>query len=151
MCESIIHLTHVITWIGGHDDWTPAEKREWGRDLAELETEREQGELTAKTENEKENTVKMDTRPWEKDPAMQKLYQDTINKNVTEKTTKIILQSYSCTNLDKPCSVEFLPGTCLKEVLQKLMRVIETEIDEKLGHETVLKGSFYTRLIFEDS
>ena len=136
-------------WIGGYDDWTPAEQREWDGDLAELEAEREQRELTAKKENENENTVKMDTRPWEIDPAMQKLYQDIINKNVTEKMTKIILQSCSCTYLDKPCSVEFLPGTCVKEVLQKLMRVIETEIDEKLGHETVLKGSFCMRLIFE--
>ena len=107
--------------------------------------------MSTKSENEKENEVKMDTRPWEIDPAMEKLYQDIINKNVTEKTTKIILQSYSCTYLDKPCSEEFLPGTCIKEVLQKLMRVIETEIDKRLGHETVLKGSFHTRLIFEDS
>ena len=138
-------------WIGGYDDWKPAEQREWDRDLAELEAEREQRELTAKTENEKENSVKMDTRPWEIDPAMEKLYQDIINKNVTEKTTKIIVQSYSCTYLDKPCSVEFLPGTCVKEVLQKPVRVIETKIDKKLGHEAVLKGSLYTRLILEDS
>ena len=89
-------------WIGKYDDWKLAEQRQWDRDLAELEAEREQRELTAKTENEKQNTVKMDTRPWEIDPAMEKLYQDIINKNVTEKTTKIILQSYSCTYLDKP-------------------------------------------------
>ena len=31
-------------WIGGYDDWTPAEQREWHRDLAELEAEREQRE-----------------------------------------------------------------------------------------------------------
>jgi len=24
-------------WVGGYDDWTPAEQREWDRDLAELE------------------------------------------------------------------------------------------------------------------
>ena len=138
-------------WIGGYDDWTLDEQREWDRDSAELKAERERRELTAKTENEKENTVKMDTRPWKIDPSMEKLYQDVINKNVTEKTTRISLQSYSCTYLDKPCSVEFLPGMCVKEVLQTLMRVVATEIDKKLGHETVLKGSFYTRLIFEDS
>ena len=38
MCESTIHLTQVNMWIGGYDDWTPAEQREWDRDLAELET-----------------------------------------------------------------------------------------------------------------
>ena len=27
-------------WVGGYSDWTPAEQREWDRDLAELETER---------------------------------------------------------------------------------------------------------------
>ena len=69
-------------------------KRENGTDLAELEAERGERKLTAKTENEKENTVKMNTTPWEMDPSMGKLYQDIINKNVTEKTTKIILQLF---------------------------------------------------------
>ena len=54
-----------------------------------------------------------------------------------------MLQSYSCTYLDKPCSLEVLRGTCVKEVLQKLMRVIEIQIEKKLGHKTVLKESFY--------
>jgi len=26
-------------WVGGYDDWTPAEQREWDRDLAALENE----------------------------------------------------------------------------------------------------------------
>ena len=96
-------------WIGGYHDWTPVEQREWDRDLGKLEAEREQSELTAKTVNE--NTVKMDTRPWDIDLATETLYRNIINKNVIEKTTKIILQCYSCTHLDEPCSVEFLPGT----------------------------------------
>ena len=38
-------------WVGGYDDWTPAEQREWDRDLEELEREhyekeREQKEQT---------------------------------------------------------------------------------------------------------
>ena len=136
-------------WIGGYHDWTPAEQREWDRGLEKLEAGREQSELTAKTVNE--NTVKMDTRPWDIDLATETLYRNIINKNVTEKTTKIILRCYSCTYLDEPCSVEFLPGTCIKEVLQKLMRTIETEIYKKQGHELVLKGVFSTRLIFEGS
>lgn len=37
-------------WVGGYDDWTPAEQREWDRDIAELEAEREEKEL--KVENE---------------------------------------------------------------------------------------------------
>ena len=35
-------------WLGGYCDWTPAEQREWDRDIAELETEREERELKAK-------------------------------------------------------------------------------------------------------
>lgn len=35
-------------WVGGYDDWTPAEQREWDRDLEELEREHQ-----AKTEYEK--------------------------------------------------------------------------------------------------
>lgn len=135
-------------WIGGYHDWTPAEQREWDHDLEKLEAEREQSELTAKTVNE--NTVKMDTRPWDIDLATETLYRNIIDNNATEKTTKIILQCYSCTYLDEPCSVEFLPGTCITKVLQKLMRTIETEIDKKLDNEAVLKGIFYTRLIFEE-
>ena len=50
-------------WIGGYHDWPPAEQREWDRGLEKLEAGREQSELTAKTVNE--NTVKMDTRPWD--------------------------------------------------------------------------------------
>ena len=136
-------------WIGGYHDWPPAEQREWDRGLEKLEAGREQSELTAKTVNE--NTVKMDTRPWDIDLATETLYRNIINKIVIEKTTKIIFLCYSCTYLDKPCSVELLPGTCIKEVLQKLMRTIETEIEKKQGHALVLKGVFSTRLIFEGS
>ena len=136
-------------WIGGYHDWTPTEQRQWDGDLEKLEAKRtDQSELTAKTVNE--NTVKMDTRPWDIDLATETLYRNIINQSVTEKTTKIILQCYSFTYLDEPCSVEFLPGTCIKEVLQKLMPTIETEIDKKLGHEAVLKGVFSTRLTFEE-
>ena len=35
-------------WVGGHDDWTPAEQREWDRDLEELERERAQRDLKDK-------------------------------------------------------------------------------------------------------
>ena len=33
-------------WVGGYSDWTPAEKREWDRDLEESEADREQRDLT---------------------------------------------------------------------------------------------------------
>ena len=38
-------------WIGGYDDWTPAEQREWDRDLEEMQAEREQREREAKDED----------------------------------------------------------------------------------------------------
>lgn len=136
-------------WVGGYSDWTLAEQREWERDLEELKAEREQKDLNDILTSD-ENTVKMDTRPWEIGPDIAKFYQDVINKNIRENTTKIILQSYCCTYLDKPCEVEFLPGTHVTEVLQKLMSLIETEINKKLGYKTKLCGSFRTRLLFED-
>ena len=34
-------------WIGGYDDWTRAEQREWDRDLEEMQAEREQREREA--------------------------------------------------------------------------------------------------------
>ena len=39
-------------WIGGYDDWTPAEQREWDRDIEEMRAEREKRESVMKTENE---------------------------------------------------------------------------------------------------
>ena len=39
-------------WIGGYDDWTPAEQREWDRDIEEMRAEREQRQSVMKTENE---------------------------------------------------------------------------------------------------
>ena len=38
-------------WIGGYDDWTPAEQREWDRDLEEMQAEREQRERETKNED----------------------------------------------------------------------------------------------------
>ena len=38
-------------WIGGYDDWTPPEQREWDRDLDEMQAEREQREREAKNED----------------------------------------------------------------------------------------------------
>jgi len=33
-------------WVGGYNDWTPAEQRVWDRDLAELEAPRKEEETT---------------------------------------------------------------------------------------------------------
>lgn len=38
-------------WVGGYSDWMFAEQREWDRDMAELEGEREERELFAKNED----------------------------------------------------------------------------------------------------
>lgn len=88
----------------------------------------------------------MDTRPWEISPDIPKLYQEIINKNIRENTAKIILQSYCCTYLDNPCEVEFLPETHVTEVFKKLMWLMETEINKKIGYKTEWRG----RLIYED-
>ena len=53
----IIILSQAIIWIGGYSDWTPAEQRQWDRDLEELEAERAQRDLndtlTSDVENQK--------------------------------------------------------------------------------------------------
>ena len=76
-------------WVG-YDDWTPAEQREWDRNLEELKTEFGEKYLND-TPTSDENTVKMDTRPCEICPDIPKLYQEIINQNIRENTTKIIL------------------------------------------------------------
>ena len=37
--------------IGGYNDWTPTEQREWDRQLEEMQAEREQREREAKNED----------------------------------------------------------------------------------------------------
>ena len=50
-------------WIGGYDDWTPAEQREWDRDLEELEREQEEREArTRQQERESMNEQKQNER-----------------------------------------------------------------------------------------
>jgi len=44
-------------WVGGYNDWTPAEQREWDRDLVELEAPRKEKETT-------ELCDKNDTKHW---------------------------------------------------------------------------------------
>ena len=41
-------------WVGGYEDWTPAEQREWDRDLEEMWVKHEQTERVMYPEN-KEN------------------------------------------------------------------------------------------------
>ena len=49
----IYHSFNTCHYVGGgYSDWTPAEQREWDRDIEKLEAEHEQREFTAKTENE---------------------------------------------------------------------------------------------------
>ena len=54
MRSSICHLSQTIMWVGGYDDWTPAEQREWDRDLEELEREQEEREQKEREQKEHE-------------------------------------------------------------------------------------------------
>ena len=45
-------------WIGGYDDWTPAEQREWDRDLEELERE----SMNEQKQKERETQKTMPTK-----------------------------------------------------------------------------------------
>ena len=45
-------------WIGGYDDWTPAEQREWDRDLEALEREHDEKERQVKEEQNEQTTSK---------------------------------------------------------------------------------------------
>ena len=54
MLKYINHLTQVTMWVGGYEDWTPAEQREWDRDLEEMWVKHEQTERVMYPEN-KEN------------------------------------------------------------------------------------------------
>ena len=39
-------------WVGGYDDWTPAEQREWDRDLDEMWAKHEQTESVMYPKND---------------------------------------------------------------------------------------------------
>ena len=53
-------------WVGGYEDWTPAEQREWDRDLEQLEREREEREQKEREQREqKECDVKTEQKERE--------------------------------------------------------------------------------------
>ena len=51
-------------WVGGYDDWTPAEQREWDRDLEELEGEREECEKQNEQNEQKEQSEQKESKTW---------------------------------------------------------------------------------------
>ena len=51
-------------WVGGYDDWTPAEQREWHRDLEELERERAQRDLKDKQTSHVEPQTNHEDLSW---------------------------------------------------------------------------------------
>ena len=51
-------------WVGGYDDWTPAEQREWDRDLEELERERAQRDLKDKQTSHVEPQTNHEDLSW---------------------------------------------------------------------------------------
>ena len=62
-------------WIGGYSDWTPAEQREWYRDLLEYERLYEEREK----EKEKElNAIKADSKMWKEWAMFNPLYKASV-------------------------------------------------------------------------
>ena len=59
-------------WIGGYDDWTPAEQREWDRDMEE--NERWYAEKKAEEERAL-NAIKADSKTWKKWALYNPLYE----------------------------------------------------------------------------
>ena len=57
-------------WVGGYDDWTPAEQCEWDRDLEELEREHEEREKEREENEQKEQKEQKEQREQreEKEP-----------------------------------------------------------------------------------
>ena len=53
-------------WIGGYSDWTPAEQREWDRDLEEIEDRKKQQEL---------NAIKAESKTWKEWALYNPLYE----------------------------------------------------------------------------
>jgi len=51
-------------WVGGYDDWTPAEQREWDRDIAELEAQREEGTLEAERKEKELRSENEENLHW---------------------------------------------------------------------------------------
>ena len=65
-------------WIGGYDDWTPAEQREWDRDLEELE--REEREREVETEREQRESKDKNKLSWMDLALDDPLYKATYTK-----------------------------------------------------------------------
>ena len=98
-------------------------------------------------------TSKEDMKQWTIDlPALME-YEKILRPYITEKTTKIIFETYDYPFLDEPCCIEFEPSTPVKEMLVQFLSALDLAIDKKFGSggKEQVKGTCYDRITFKDT
>ena len=85
---SFYHFTLVIMWIGGYDDWTPAEQREWDRDLEEYERLYDEKKKQEESKTNEE-VVTCPIEPKDLDSKSPEITSSDKIKSSTEEETKV--------------------------------------------------------------
>ena len=78
LCSIVTHLSQVTMWIGGYDDWTPAEQRDWDRGLEE--NARWMAEKKAEEERAL-NAIPADSKTWKEWATDNPMYKACVSVN----------------------------------------------------------------------
>ena len=106
-------------WIGGYDDWTPAEQREWDRDLEE------NARLYAERQKQKErelNAIKADSKTWKEWAMDNPLYEALISVEGKTSTYHASLYEHSPVRRDVERHMLFEVGNAIYPKFDRLLQ-----------------------------
>ena len=106
-------------WIGGYSDWTPAEQREWDRDLEENERLLEE----RKKQQEKElNAIKAKSKTWKEWALFNPLYKASLIGQDNPLTLTVFLHKNSPVRTDVDRDLLFEMGYPMFKEVDKTLR-----------------------------
>ena len=113
-------------WIGGYSDWTPAEQREWDRDMKEYERWYDEKE---KQKERELNAIKADSKTWKEWALYNPLYKVLIGRE--GKTYDVSLYENSPVRRDVERNILFEIGNAVfSEFDQSLRRRLPKETSQ---------------------
>ena len=125
-------------WIGGYDDWTPAEQRDWDRDMEEnarLYEEKQKEQTTStivkeETVNEKVNEKATEAKTWMDWALEDPMYKATFIRVGETNVYTANLISQTPTHMDVPRNLIF-------EVVNPLYRGLDAILNEEKDLSTI--------------
>lgn len=106
-------------WIGGYSDWTPAEQREWDRDMKEYER------LYDEREKQKErelNAIEADSKTWKEWALYNPLYKAYISVGGKSSTYDVCLYENSPVRRDVERNLLFEIGNVIYPQIDEILQ-----------------------------